>query len=57
MIYVKIENGVVVNRVVFDAPMPDDWPERETWLQDDEAQIGWLYADGVFTPPPLSDTP
>jgi hypothetical protein len=55
MIYVEVRDGVVVNRIVFDGEMPQDWPEFETFVQNDEAQIGWGYADGVFTPPPRLD--
>jgi len=58
MIYCKIENGVVTNRAAFDEPMPTDWPDYSMWAQNDEAQIGWTYADGVFTappPPPMPD--
>jgi len=51
MIYCQIEDGVVVNRAVFDEPMPDDWPDKESWVQNNEAQIGWHYADGSFIEP------
>jgi hypothetical protein len=58
MIYCQVKDGLVVNRVVFDAAMPTDWPEYETYVQDDVAQIGWIYVDGVFTPPePHIETP
>lgn len=48
----KIENGGVVNRAHFDGAMPDGWiPDGETWVESEEAQIGWTYADGTFTEP------
>lgn len=53
MIYVQVADGMVVNRALFDTPMPDDWPDRASWIESDTAQIGWAYADGVFTEPPL----
>lgn len=51
MFYVKIADGVVANRAVFDAPMPDDWPDRDTWVASETAQIGWAYDGNTFTPP------
>jgi hypothetical protein len=49
----KIENGVVTNRASFAGEVPDGWiPEGETWVEDEEAQIGWTYADGVFAASP-----
>jgi len=48
----KIENGIVVNRAHFDGAAPEDWlPEGETWVESEEAQIGWTYAGGEFTAP------
>jgi hypothetical protein len=52
MYYVKIENGVVIDRAIFDEPMPSDWPDYDSWVQDDEAQIGWSYDGTTFTAPP-----
>ena len=57
MIYCKIENGLVVDRALFDEPMPTDWPDYSAWVHNDEAQIGWSYANGVFTPPAPAPTP
>lgn len=57
MNYCQIDNGVVVNCAVFDESMPDDWPDKDSWVQDDEAQIGWLYADGIFSAPPSNLEP
>jgi len=61
MIYCKVESGVVVNRAAFDVEMPADWPEYDSYVQDDVAQIGWTYADGIFSappqPPPLEPPP
>ena len=57
--YCHIANGVVVNRALFEGEMPADWPDRETWIADDVAQIGWLYdGEGVFiAPEPEPDEP
>lgn len=46
MNYVIVENNVVVNRVVSDTALFD------SWIQNEEAQIGWTF-DGVnFIAPP-----
>lgn len=45
MKYQVIENGVVANTVLADAPLADNW------IQDDNAGPGWAYSDGVFTAP------
>lgn len=48
----KIENGIVTNRAHFAGDVPDGWiPDGETWIESEEAQIGWSYADAVFAPP------
>lgn len=44
VIGVKVENGVVVNRVV---GVPDGYIET-----DGAPQIGWAYTNGVFSAPP-----
>jgi hypothetical protein len=31
--------------------MPADWPEREKYLLNNEAQIGWTYDGNTFSPP------
>ena len=56
--YCEIEDGVVVNRAIFDGPMPPGWPGYASWVASETAQIGWYYADGVFIepPPPPVDT-
>jgi len=41
--YVIIENGKVVNAAVANQPFADNWIESE------DADVGDLYADGVFT--------
>lgn len=46
MIYCIIENGVVKNRSQADAPM------AANWVQNDTAQIGWLYDGNTFSEPP-----
>lgn len=53
MIYVKVEDGTVTNRAVFDEPMPTDWPDYEMWHQEEKAQIGWTFDGTTFTAPPL----
>jgi hypothetical protein len=45
--YAIIEGGIVVNVAVGDA----EWAASIGAVQSDEAEIGWAYADGVFTPP------
>ena len=44
--YAIVENGVVVNAVLSEAPMADNWIATTT------AGPGWLYQDGQFLPPP-----
>lgn len=56
-IYCKIELGAVVNRAEFEGDLPNDWPDFDAWVASDEAQIGWSYANGVFTPPPPPELP
>lgn len=56
--YVMIHNGMVANRTVADAPLPEEWfPEGETWVQNDEAQIGWAFDGKAFTPPAREPEP
>lgn len=50
--YVQVKDGKAVNRTMFEEPMPADWPEYETWHQNDVAQIGWSFDGTVFSPPP-----
>jgi len=57
MFYCKVENGMVVNRAVFDAEMPEDWPDREAWVQNDAAQIGWSHDGEEFIAPPAPEEP
>lgn len=58
MIYCKVENGIVVDRAVFgDEGMPEDWPNRWTWVADEEAQIGWGHDGQAFAPPPPLEPP
>lgn len=51
--YCKIQASLVVNRTIFDGEMPEDWPDAEQWIPNEDAQIGWGYADGQFTAPEL----
>lgn len=45
MKYSIIENGVVVNTAIANAPM------AANWRQDDNAGIGWVDVEGVLTAP------
>lgn len=45
MRYAIVENGVVSNVVLADAPMGSNW------VKTDVAGPGWLYNGSVFTPP------
>ncbi|WP_037069309.1 hypothetical protein [Rhizobium favelukesii] len=56
MIFCKIENAVVVDRIIAD-DLPSDWPDLSSWVQEDEAQIGWGYTGGAFIPPPAPVLP
>lgn len=51
MIYCKIQDGLVVDRIVFDGEMPAEWPERESFRQTETGQIGWSYDGTTFTAP------
>ncbi len=51
MIYVKVENGFVTDRALFDGDMPEDWPDFQDWFQSDEAQIGWKKDGDTFISP------
>lgn len=56
--YVKVVNGSVVNRAVFDGDLPPDWPDAEQWHNSDVAQIGWSFTGGEFiAPPPAEPAP
>ena len=46
MKFAIIENGVVSNVVVADAPL------ESNWVETDQAGPGWLYQEGEFLPPP-----
>lgn len=46
MKFAIIENGVVSNVVVADAPLESNWVETA------QAGPGWLYQNGEFLPPP-----
>lgn len=49
MEYALIKDGRVVNIAIADAKTARELPG--TWVPAAGAGIGWLYADGVFTPP------
>jgi hypothetical protein len=57
MIYYLVKNNVVINKALFDAPMPEGWAEPDDlWITDNsEADIGWLYVDGALVAPPPKD--
>ena len=56
MIYCKAENGVIVDRSVWETPMPEDWPDYDMWVQNDVWQIGWVDdGNGGFEPPPEAE--
>lgn len=50
--YVKVEDGVVVDRAEFDGSIPQGWPEREAWHESATAQIGWSHDGEQFAAPP-----
>ena len=53
--YVLVDGGIVDNVIEWDgdAEAEDAWapPKGMIAIASDEAQIGWSYADGAFTPP------
>lgn len=51
-IYIKIENDVVVDRVLFDGDMPSDWPDHAKFKKNETAQIGWIKQGANFVAPP-----
>lgn len=56
MIYCKVLDGFVTDRAVFDGTMPDDWPNKEMWIENEVAQVGWEH-DGVEFIQPVSEPP
>lgn len=53
MIYVEVKNNKVTNRAEFDGEIPENWPEKEVWFRNEEAQIGWVYKNKKFEAPVL----
>lgn len=52
--YAVILDGLVTNVTKAD----ETWvPEKGIAVQSDDAQIGWAYANGVFTPTPEPERP
>ena len=49
--FCRVTDGVVVDRALFDAEPPEDFPAREEWIEDEAAQIGWTFDGEVFAPP------
>lgn len=59
---IEIATGNVINTIVWDGHLWDGvrgWEPEEgnIALLSEEAQIGWSYADGVFTAPPVPEPP
>ncbi len=52
MIYIRVANGVVVDRALFSGEMPIEWPDATDWIQNDVAQIGWVDDGNTFIAPP-----
>lgn len=51
---VNVASGNVDNVVVWDGSASSGWspPDGSIAVQSDIAQPGWIYQDGVFSPPP-----
>ena len=57
-VYVQVREGVVVNRIVADGPLPAGWfGSGDTWVEEDVAQIGWSQDGEAFAPPPRDPDP
>lgn len=59
---IEVATGNVINTIVWDGHLWDGvrgWMPEEgnIALLSEEAQIGWSYADGVFTAPPAPEPP
>lgn len=50
MHFVQILDGKVVNRALFDGNIPEDWEDADSWIKNEEAQIGWNYDGEKFSP-------
>lgn len=51
--YVLIRGGEVVDRIVAEERLPQEWfSGKEQWVEDNTAQIGWAYDGKSFSPPP-----
>ena len=50
---IDLATGIVVNSIVLNDP--SDWaiPDGFLIIQSDTAGIGWSYANGIFSPPPI----
>jgi hypothetical protein len=60
--YALIQDGVVINTIVWDGPevSPIEFPEGVTYVEfpddyDVSPSIGWTYDGNVFTPPPVPE--
>ena len=45
MVYVKVENSIVVERLNYPENFP---PTGDEYFRTDEAQVGWKYSGGIF---------
>lgn len=50
-----VSDGIVINRIVVTEPCEFSLPGCEVIPTTAEFDIGWSYADGVFTPPPVEE--
>lgn len=59
MNYAVIENGTVVNVIVYDGIQPLELPDGQTLvdLGESEAWIGWRYEGGEWIAPTVEDPP
>lgn len=53
--YALVKNSVVINTILWDGEAEYDPGEDVTTVQDDMAEIGDFYSDGVFSKPPKTD--
>lgn len=49
--YVKVTDGRVTDRAIFDTPMSHEWPDKDDWHQNDLAQVGWSAIGDEFIAP------
>jgi len=56
---VNESSGIVENVVIWDGSVESGWspPDGYIAVESDQAQIGWMYMNGVFTAPPVTPPP